>query len=85
MINYGPCPLCGLDMDAVGLRHRCVRHIMVQQTVADRRPEPVAVITSSVAALPHEPTTYRYRDAANRRAYQREYMKRKRKHASASH
>lgn len=59
------CDLCGSNLELVGRVHRCV-------------PVDVVVVNSDIAAAEGNGSTYRYRDAAARRAYMRDYMRKRR-------
>jgi hypothetical protein len=57
------CPQCGKNLALVGIRHNCVANA----------PVPVANTVAN-SSEPHS----RYRDKDKRRAYMREYMRKKR-------
>jgi hypothetical protein len=62
------CKECGLDLDLVGRSHRCVPRVAnATQAAAD-----------VANAMANRTRTYRYRDVEKRRAYMREFMRRKR-------
>ena len=65
------CPVCGANLALVGRSHHC----------RPRKIEPVTVPVSQPEAVTNpEPVanTYRYRDPEARRAYMRDYMRRRR-------
>jgi hypothetical protein len=65
------CPRCGKNLALVGNSHRCMAN----------KPDPVANKVDIVANEPiamANTKTYRYRDAEKRKAYMREYMRKKR-------
>lgn len=65
------CPVCSGVIALIGIRHNCVPRIT----------GPVPALKSAGAipqAADEASPTYRYRDPEVRRAYMRDYMKRKR-------
>lgn len=62
------CEVCGANLEIVGRRHRCVPMANIPGDVANSDEN----MANSVA------NTYRYRDPEKRRAYMREYMRRRR-------
>jgi len=66
------CPTCMANMDMVGRSHRCIAREPVPDQLRDQK-EPLDSRTRSSGG-----STYQYRDPDSRRAYMRDYMKRKR-------
>ena len=83
------CSVCGVDMERWGRLHICRPRCDVAQPV-ERRAVNADVAGSSPAVAAKSPTgaiaaivrtvpgTYQYRDPEKRRAYQRDYMRKKR-------
>lgn len=71
--NADRCPACGAMYALVGYRHHCVPRVRAE-------PVPAAVKVAAPKAAPVAPEfpTYRHRDPEKRRAYMRDYMRRKR-------
>jgi hypothetical protein len=84
MANIDLCPVCGVNRLITGYSHRCIAR------PAPKAPSPPSASTTLVAkavklkrarvkpAEAKAQTTYRYRDADERRAYQRELMRKRR-------
>lgn len=77
------CPKCQKNIALVGRRHQCQS---VSENSPASRPQPRATKTRSSAPSQPSPstlsapqtTTYEYRDPEKRRAYMREYAKKRR-------
>lgn len=70
------CPDCGKNLALVGKAHRCVPRVVSQPDMAN-----VAVNNGHMA---NASTTYKYRNADKRRAYQRDLMRKKRATSNVS-
>lgn len=75
------CPGCGAQYVLLGGRvHRCSGRLL--RAVAEIAPAPREVpVAAPVVGIP---TTYRHRDPEARRAYMREFMRRKRSQENSS-
>lgn len=75
-----PCKICGRDMamKGVGRAHYCVPPRVAKMSGVVTKDEPATMANTPPPAENMANATYRYRDAENRRAYMREYMRARR-------
>lgn len=72
------CEVCGANLAIVGRRHRCVPMANIPEDVANGDENMANAAPDMANRENGVANTYRYRDVEKRRAYMREYMRRRR-------
>ena len=71
------CKDCGANLALVGARHNCVRRVP-EKSAAISKPGPSARIEGGASPEEGSEAYRRYRDKEGRKAYMREYMRKRR-------